>query len=159
MGKLDQDTGTRGWRPNCSTSRTRRVQAKLKAQQKIHQSAMPPWSSKAPCATTLNATQVNSKAAIRTQSSWEMAHTSCGMMESHKSVQRWEWLLSCSKGYNTEHVILSQWFVTLCRCFSHSLQKNSNRTIMRTNWSNCWTNGYVTIIRTCKKKIQLLRHL
>ncbi|KAI3376251.1 hypothetical protein L3Q82_016760, partial [Scortum barcoo] len=71
MGKLVQDTGVRAWRPHCSTSRTSRVQAKLNAQQKMHQSAMPPWGSEAPCAATLNATQVNSRAATRTHSSWE----------------------------------------------------------------------------------------
>lgn len=83
MGKLDQDTGARAWRLNSSTSRTSRVQAKLKAQQKMHQSAMPPWGRKAPCAATLNATQVNSKAATRIQSSWEVGNTTSGMMGNH----------------------------------------------------------------------------
>ncbi|KAA8582629.1 hypothetical protein FQN60_006300 [Etheostoma spectabile] len=66
MGKLVQDTGARAWRPNCSTSRTSRVQAKLNAQQKMHQSAMPPWGSRAPCAATLNATQLLHMLFIRT---------------------------------------------------------------------------------------------
>ena len=80
MGKLDQDTGILGWRPNCCTSSTSRVHEKLNAQQKIHQSAMPPCGSEAACAAALKATQVNNRAATRTHSSWEVGKTISGML-------------------------------------------------------------------------------
>lgn len=90
MGKLDQETGALAWRPNCSTSRTSRVPAKLNAQQKIHQSVMPIWESPAPCTATLKATQANTRAARRTHSSWEVGTTNNGMMGS-QSLRSYKW--------------------------------------------------------------------
>ena len=77
MGKLFQETGRRAWRLSASASRTSRVRAKLKAQQKMHQSAV--LSRLAPWAATLNAVQVHSSAATRTQSNWDVGRMINGM--------------------------------------------------------------------------------